>query len=140
MIQNELPKCIYASLASLLVSFLINYLANSRKRFETLMKKEKDMDEKTFLFESKKILKSMRMKLFTFFIVSMVLMAFFWYYVSAFCAVYRKTQLAWIEGTIVTFLFCIVLYSFLYLLVTIARYIGLRCHISCFYTLSGYFI
>ena len=140
VIQNELPKCIYASLASLLVSFLINYLANSRKRFETLMNKEKDMDEKTFLFESKKILKSMRMKLFTFFIVSMVLMAFFWYYVSAFCAVYRKTQLAWIEGTIMTFLFCIVLYSFLYLLVTIARYIGLRCHISCFYTLSGYFI
>ena len=138
MVENEIPKCIYASLASMLVSILINYLSNSRKRFDTLMKKEKD--EKTFLAESKKIIKSMKGKLFTFFIVTIILMSFFWYYVSAFCAVYQKTQTAWIEGTIITFIFSIVLYSFLYLLVAMMRFIGLKCHVSCFYTLSGYFM
>ena len=138
MIENEIPKCIYASLASILVSILITYLSNSRKRFDTLMKKEKD--EKTFLAESKKIIKSMKGKLFTFFIVTIILMGFFWYYVSAFCAVYQKTQTAWIEGTVITFIFSLLLYSFLYLLVVMMRFIGLKCHVSCFYTLSGYFI
>ena len=138
MVENEIPKCIYASLASMLVSILINYLSNSRKRFDTLMKKEKD--EKTFLAESKKIIKSMKGKLFTFFIVTIILMGFFWYYVSAFCAVYQKTQTAWIEGTVITFIFSLLLYSFLYLLVVMMRFIGLKCHVSCFYTLSGYFI
>ena len=138
VIQNELPKCIYASLAAMIVTVLMNYLSNSKKRFDTLMNKETDY--KKFLIESKKIIKSMREKLIAFFIITVVLMGFFWYYVSTFCAVYQKTQIAWIEGSIITLFFCLILYSLLYFIVTVMRYIGLRCHVSFLYTLSGYFI
>ena len=75
VIQNELPKCIYASLAAMLVTVLMNYLSNSKKRFDTLMNKE--TDDKKFLLESKKIIKSMKEKLIAFFIITVVLMGFF---------------------------------------------------------------
>ena len=113
-------------------------LSNSRKRFETLMKKE--TDSKQFIIESRKILKNMKNRIITFFVVTLVLMGFFWYYVSTFCSVYRQTQVAWIEGTIITFLFCIVIYAILYFIVTLMRYIGLKCHFSYLYSLSSYFI
>ena len=138
LLENEFPRCIYASFAAMPITILINYLSNSRKRFETLMKKESD--EKEFVVESRKIVNNMKQRIITFFVIDLILMVFFWYYVSTFCAVYRQTQVAWIEGTMITFIFCIVIYSFLYLLVTLMRYIGLKCHLSCFYTLSSYFI
>ena len=138
IIENELPKSVYASLISLVVGFLINYATSSRKRFETLMKKEKD--HKKFLRESNKIISSMKKKLITFVIIGTVLIAFFWYYISAFCDVYQKTQIPWLVGSLITFVFCIVMQSILALIITLFRYIGLKCHISCFYTLSTYFV
>ena len=138
LIENEFPRCVYASFAAIPITILINYLSNSRKRFETLMKKE--TDSKQFIIESRKILKNMKNRIITFFVVTLVLMGFFWYYVSTFCSVYRQTQVAWIEVTIITFLFCIVIYAFLYFIVTLMRYIGLKCHFLCLYSLSSYFI
>ena len=138
LIENEFPRCVYASFAAIPITILINYLSNSRKRFETLMKKE--TDSKQFIIESRKILKNMKNRIITFFVITLVLMGFFWYYVSTFCSVYRQTQVAWIEGTIITFLFCIVIYAFLYFIVTLMRYIGLKCHFSYLYSLSSYFI
>lgn len=138
LMENEFPRCIYASFAAIPITFLINYLSNAKKRFDTLMKKEKN--DKEFLAESKKIVKNMRQRIIIFFVITVILMGFFWYYVSAFCSVYKQTQVAWIEGTMITLLFCIVIYSFLYFLVALMRYIGLKCHLSCFYTLSSYFI
>lgn len=137
LIENEIPKCVYASLASMIIQFLIDYLANSRKRFETVINKEKNNIK--YLKRAKEILKSMKIKLFVFFTLNLILLLAFWYYLSAFCAVYQKTQVPWIEGSIITFVFCMLFYSFLYSFVAISRYIGMKCHISCFYTLSTYF-
>ena len=67
-------------------------------------------------------------------------MCAFWYYISAFCSVYQKTQVPWLEGCAITFAFCVILQVFYSMLITFVRYIGLKCKISCFYTLSTYLI
>ena len=61
LLENEIPRCVYASLASMIIQFLIDYLANSRKRFETVINKEKN--NITYLKRSKEILKSMGFKI-----------------------------------------------------------------------------
>ena len=137
VIKYELTKSVLASLAAILIKFLVDYLTSPRKRLETLIKKEEDPEK--FLRKSRVIMKQMKCKLAIFICFDVILTLFFWYYISSFCAVYRKTQVAWIEGCLMTFLFCFVFYGLFDLIVAIFRYIGLKCHISCFYTFSTYF-
>lgn len=137
IIENELPKSAYASMASVVVSFLINYVTSSRKRFETLMDKEKD--HQTFLVKTKAIINQMKKTTITFIIINFVLMFFFWYYITAFCSVYNNSQDSWLIGTAITLVFCWLFQAVLSFIITMLRYIGLKCHISCLYTLSTYF-
>ena len=67
-------------------------------------------------------------------------MCAFWYYVSALCAVYQKTQMPWLEGSLVTFVFCLMLQALSAVLITSLRYLGLKCKLSCFYTISKYML
>ena len=137
IIENELPKSAYASMASVVVGFLINYVTSSKKRFETLMDKEKD--HQTFLVKTREIITQMKKTTVIFIIINFVLMFFFWYYITAFCSVYNNSQDSWLIGTAITLMFCWLFQAFLAFLITFSRYMGLKCHISCLYTLSTYF-
>ena len=137
IIENELPKSAYASMASVVVDFLINYVTSSKKRFETLMDKEKD--HQTFLVKTRQIITQMKRTTVIFIIINFVLMFFFWYYITAFCSVYNNSQDSWLIGTAITLMFCWLFQAFLAFLITLSRYMGLKCHISCLYTLSTYF-
>ena len=44
------------------------------------------------------------MKLIIFFVISFLLMLFFWYFISCFCAVYKNTQVILIKDTLISFL------------------------------------
>ena len=61
-----------------------------------------------------------------YFLVSFIFMCFFWYFISAFCAVYKNIQLFLIKDTMVSFLISL-LYPFaLYILPTGLRIISLN--------------
>ena len=136
--KNEIPKCIYASIASTIIGLFIMYISTAKKRFITVIDKEKDHMQ--FLKKTKDIVKSLKIKIIIFFIIDIVLMCAFWYYVSAFCAVYQKTQMPWLEGSLVTFVFCLMLQALYAVLITSLRYLGLKCKLSCFYTISKYML
>ena len=138
MIKNEIPKCIYASLASTVIGFLIMYLTSAKKRFKVAIETQKDPAE--FIKRTKKIISQLKCKIIGFFITSIILMGLFWYYISAFCAVYQKTQVPWLEGCLITFVFCVIFQIIYALFITLFRYMGLKCKISCCYTLSTYLL
>ena len=75
-----------------------------------------------------------------FFITNIIIMGMFWYYISACCAVYQKTQVPWLEGCLITFVFCVIFQIIYALFITLFRYMGLKCKISCCYTLSTYLL
>ena len=54
--------------------------------------------------KSKKIESCLKIKFILFFIISFILMTFFWYFVSCFCAVYTNTQIILIKDTLISFL------------------------------------
>ena len=136
IMENEIEKSIYASLITVVAGFIVGYATSFRKRFETVMKKEKN--PKQFLISVKKIMKSIKCNFFIFIVITFILFLFFWYYCSAFCAVYHKTQNAWLAGCGITLFFCWIFQSVIALIATSLRYIGLKCHVSCCYCVSGY--
>ena len=68
------------------------------------MKQSKENKDKTEL-KAKKMIK---IKLIIFFAVTIVLMLFFWYFITCFCGIFTNTQVNWIIDSCITFGFCMV--------------------------------
>jgi len=105
----ELPKIIYSSIISVLCNLIINSLALSEKNLIKLKKikdKYKRDNSSVYLYVF------LRRKISIFFIIGFILLIFFWYFISAFCAVYKNTQVIYLKNCSISF--CItMLYPFL---------------------------
>lgn len=97
----SLPKSIYSCLIGIIIGFLLNLLSNSKKQLTDIIKTEKDKGE--FRNKARRILKRLKKKLIFYFLTNFILMIFFLYYVSAFCAVYHDTQISWLTGGLISF-------------------------------------
>ena len=95
---TSLPKSIYSVLSCFIIFSILNSLSNSTQQFEKSMKTIFIRNE----YEKKcaKILKNLKIKLTFFFTLNFILMLFFWYYSSIFCAVYHSSQWELFKGVI----------------------------------------
>ena len=107
-----LPKIIYSLIISFVINYLINFLSLSESSIIVLKH-----DKETFNIEdkAKKIIKNLSIKFICFFILCFILLIFFWYYVSCFCCVYKKTQIYLFNNTLISFGLSL-LYPFILLL------------------------
>ena len=104
----QLPQIFYSSLISTVINMILKLLSLSEKQIIEI-KRERDPEKsKEMAIKSKKML---NIKLLIFIILSIIFMLFFWYFISCFCSVYRNTQLALIEDTLLSF-FLSMLYPF----------------------------
>ena len=103
-------------------------MTNSRSKIEkNFREEEKKMkkDKKYLIKKSKKIdiyrkikniLKSLRIKIIIFIIIELLLLLFSFYFTTAFCEVYKNTQVTWLIDCFTSFLISIlteILLSFL---------------------------
>ena len=72
--------------------------------------------KKTKTWNVKEILSSLKNKFIISFVLIYILLLFFWYYLSCFCAVYPNTQAHLISDTLISFTFSL-LYPFLVYLI-----------------------
>ena len=82
----------------------------------------------------------LKIKLALFFILSFILMLFFWYFISCFCAVYKNTQIILIKDTLVSFSLSMIYPFGLNLLPGMFRLPALRSknkNKKCLYKISG---
>ena len=86
---QQLPKIILSLIGSHLIEVFLCYLSMT----DTTIYEIKEIAQKKYAepLINKKI-KNMKNKLVGFFISTFILFAFYWYFVSAFCAVYQNTQ------------------------------------------------
>jgi surface protein len=96
----QLPQILYSSIISSIIDIILKKLTISEEKI-LQMKKEKDMDK--FIQKSNKIKNSLKLKLIIFLALSSILILFFWYFISCFCAVYGNTQHILIEDTFISF-------------------------------------
>ena len=122
----QIPQALYSTVASEVLDVFLRYLCIIEKDIYQIKKFEQKKNK--FISKQKifKIIKCMRIKLIIYFIVTFFLMCFFWYFVAAFCAVYKNTQSFLIKDSMISLLLSL-LYPFgLYLIPTALRIISLR--------------
>ena len=97
-IISQIPQMLYSSIVSLIIEILIGFLS-----FTDIYIYQIRQLKKYKLKEINKIIKAIKAKLIIFFIVTFIFFAFYWYLISAFCAVYNNTQIIYIKDFISSF-------------------------------------
>ena len=72
------------------------------------------------------ILKCVRIKLFIFYVITCLMLLFYWYFVSAFCAVYPNTQKIYLVYCLISFAIYSIIPFIVYAITTIFRVIALK--------------
>ena len=99
-IISQIPQILLSFLISSIINTILKLLSISEKRI-LVLKKEKEI--KAAEKKSIDLKKCIKIKLAIFFIIGFLLMSFFWYYISCFCAAYKNTQLILIKDTLISF-------------------------------------
>ena len=133
----QIPQIIYSSVISAIINVILKYLSLSEKK---ILEIKNEKVYKKSLEKSKNISKSLIIKFIVFFTLGTFLMAFFWFFLSCFCFVYRNTQIPLIKDTVCSF-FLSMIYPFgLYLLPGLIRIPSLKKtkknNKECIYKLS----
>ena len=96
----QLPQIVYSSLVSIIINSILKLLALS----EGDILAYKSLDDKTNLQKKEiKLNKKLQIKFLLYFIISNILVLFFWYYLSMFCAIYVNTQIHLIKDTLISY-------------------------------------
>ena len=100
-IEYELPKIIYSSLISFILNTIIKLLALSN---DSIIEFKQNKTRKGVNKRGKDLKYKLKIKFILYFILSFLLLLFFWYYISMFGAIYRNTQYYLIKDTLLSFL------------------------------------
>ena len=96
----QIPIIIYSSCITSVINVILKQLSLSENNILSI-KKEKD-----YLFavkKSKNILRCVLIKFFFYFLFSLFVLLFCWYFISCFCAVYSNTQIILISDSFISF-------------------------------------
>ena len=117
-IEYEIPKIIYSSLISIFLNLPLKILALSNDNiieFKSMQSKE------NVKLKYNQLNNKLNMKFISYFIISYILLVFFWYYLSMFCAIYKSTQIHLIKDTLISFSLSLIYPFGIYLLPGIFR-------------------
>ena len=95
----QVPQILYSTLISSFINMIIKTLSLSQKNIIELKNHKQNLNNK-----KTNILKCLVIKFTLFFILSLILLLFFWFYLGCFCAVYKNTQKHLINDTIISFI------------------------------------
>ena len=99
-IMYQIPQIVYSSVFSALINIILKQLSLSQK---DILKLKQEKDERIANKKSKTIYICLNIKFIIFFILCLIFMAFFWYFISGFCAVFSNTQVILIKDTLLSF-------------------------------------
>ena len=114
--SNNITVILLSTFIGFLFMTLFTNLSNSsnqirdvfRAEEQKLIKNKKyivsDKRKKEIKNEIEKILKKFQIKMIILIIIEFLLMLFFWYYVTAFCHVYNRTQYSWLFDSFLSIL------------------------------------
>ena len=130
---NNISICLISTILSNIIVRLFKFLIDSKKDIiESFKEEEKKMrkykiffvnelKKKYIFFKFEKIFKLLRIKVIIFIISELLLLMFFSYFATAFCEIYKSTQIAWLIDCINSFVMSIII-EILYSLVMSVLY------------------
>ena len=118
-----IPQMLYSVVISTIIKLIVQKLSLSEK---DVLKIKKMKDKNDIEKESSKIIKCLIIKFICFYIITFLLLALFWYYVSCFCTVYKNTQIYLIKDILISFSISLLYPFILCLFPTLLRIISLN--------------
>ena len=131
---QQIPQIVYSTIVSQIIEVLLCFLSLTDKHYYQVKNLDEFTRNKIF-----PILKCIRKKIAFFYIFTCIMYVFNWYTVACFCAVYEKTQIAFIKDSIYSFVLGLLYPFVLYLFPAILRIISLRAskiRCKCIYAIS----
>jgi len=150
-IVNNIVQSIFSAIISMVLVNTFQHMIDSRGDFEDVFKEEehKMRKDKYYKVNKKKkiniILKirhiclELKNKINIFFIMEFLIMLFFFYFVTAFCEVYKKTQISWLYDFFSSFIFSLLSEIFIAWILAIFYYISIRFQINLVYRIVIFF-
>ena len=129
---QQIPQILYSTIISQLLEVFICYLSLTDKHIYEI----KNLTCSNKKLEIVNILKCIKLKLIYFFCFTFIFLGFYWYIVSAFCAVYQKTQIIFLNDSLFSFLSSLLYPFVLYLFPSALRKLSFKFRIKYMYILS----
>ena len=98
--ETQIPIIIYSTLISFILNIPLNFLALSN---EAIINFKQDNTKYNIMNKSKRLKHILAIKFILYFIISFLLLIFFWYYISLFCVIYKNTQIHLLKDTLMSF-------------------------------------
>ena len=95
---QQIPQILYSSIVTLIIDILIGLLSYTDVNIYEI-RQMKVYNEESI----NKVLRNIKIKLAFFFVITFIFFSFYWYLISAFCAVYNNTQIIYLKDFITSF-------------------------------------
>ena len=150
-IINNVSISFISTFFSLTSIIVLQLLTNSKNEVEDLFREEeKKMREdnkykvnikkrKEILVKIYQINKKLKVKIFFFILIEFSIMLFFYYFVTAFCEVYKKTQVSWIIDSIISYLLSFPIQFLTSFIIAFLYKLSVENQIKWLYNLSIFF-
>ena len=122
---------------SLIIDFILNKLSSSKYKLNKILIME-DKSQKAYSSIAINEIQCYKRKLIGFFIISFILLLFFWYYCSVWCSIYRNCQKFWLLTSFITIFLSLSIPFILCLIPIIIRYVSLKHSIKFLYDINIY--
>ena len=144
---NDIVATLSSTIVSLVLINSFQYLIDSRGKYENIFREEEKkmrknrkykVSRKTKIEILKKIndiSKKLKIKIMIYFICEFSLILFFYYFVTAFCEVYNKTQISWIIDFLLSYLLSFATEIFLAWVLALLYVLSIRYKLKFLYTL-----
>ena len=129
----HVPNIILSSLSCIIMSFIVRLVSLSERDISKIKYENNHETRRALIEKTKRI---MKIKLAILFFVSGLLIALCWYYVSAFCAVFKNSQGHYFINVLVAFIICNIWPFVTSLIAPIFRLQGLKNNSPCMYKAS----
>ena len=103
LIVPHIPNILLSSLCSFIASIIVRFICLGERDISKIIV-EKNIENRKILAEKAK--KCANIKLIVLYIASGCLLFLCWYYVSAFCAVFKNSQKNYLINTLLSFIVC----------------------------------
>ena len=124
----------------------LKYLISSKKeivnifREEELLRKDKNYinkeNKKKLFLKLVKLFSILRKKYIIFIIIELILVLFFFYFTTAFCEVYKSTQISWALDCIVSFIMSIIIGIIFSIIIAIIYKFSTNKKLKCLYNIA----
>ena len=119
---QQIPQIIYSTALSQVLELILCYLSLTDKHLYQIKELENTQKNMGNIF---RILRCIKIKLMGFYLFTFIFFAFYWYLITAFCAVYQNTQIIFIKDSISSFLVGLLYPFILYIFPALLRIIAL---------------